>query len=465
MTSDADGGLTGTHTSERARLRESFRYLEHAPLGILVVHGSDHVVMYANASFRESIGLNDADIVSHRIADVLDRQNFSPRHAVARSDIVASLDAARGERIQQSTAAASVKVSPNVSVNLSLPATMNEAGDTDDSSDTGAGSTWRCKIWPVELNGAWIDQLIVELWRVSSGQSSLVRQRDIAERMLLGALRERALREQNAELYDAANAARAVAEAAQLRAEDAQREAEAANSVKAQFLASISHELRTPLNAISGYAQLIEMGLRGPVTEAQISDLRRIQHSQAHLLSLINEILNYAKLEAGRVVYDMQSIPLPQVLSGAEELVRPQLSKHGMQYRFAGCVDAADTPRTVDVRVVADREKLTQIFLNLLTNAIKFGRPGGQITVSYRTLHGNVSVSVSDTGRGIPADKLQTIFDPFIQVGRNLSSGDKGVGLGLAISRDLARGMGGDLTVESVEGEGSAFTLTLALDG
>lgn len=466
MTPDAESGLSGvmgTHVSERALLRESFSYLEYAPLGILVVHGSDHAVMYANASFRESTGLSDAAIIGRRIADVLiDSQSSAPHRTLAKSDIIALLDSCRGERIQQSDAAVSIKVSTNVSVNLSLPAGVNEARDTDDISETGDQSTWRCKVWPVEWKGAWIDQLIVELWRVDGGESSVVRQRDIAERMLLGALRERALREANVQLYEAANAARVLAETAQSRAEDAQREAEAANSAKAQFLASMSHELRTPLNAIGGYAQLIEMGLRGPVTAAQVVDLRRIQHSQTHLLGLINNVLNYAKLEAGRVVYDMQSLSLRDVLASAESLVSPQLRENGIHYRFVECTDAADASRTIQVRLMADWEKLTQIFLNLFTNAIKFTAPGGRITVACRTLDGKVSVTVSDTGRGIPADKLKTIFDPFVQVGRGLSSTDTGVGLGLAISRDLARGMGGDLTAESVEGEGSVFTLTLA---
>ncbi len=457
MTLEAEGGLIGAQANERVVFLESFRYLEHAPVSILVVHGDDHAVIYANASFCQSSGLNDAAIVSRRITDVLNSHTSAPRGDIPKSDIVALLDRVRGERILQGDAMFSVKLSANVSVDVSHEASVNQTGDTGDQG------IWRCKVWPVEWMGAWIDQLVVELWRVDSSESLLVRQRDIAERMLLGALRERSLREENAELYEAANAARDAAEAAQLLAEGSQREAEAANAAKAQFLASMSHELRTPLNAISGYAQLIEMGLRGPVTEAQISDLRRIQYSQEHLLSLINEVLNYAKLEAGRVVYDMQSIALRNVLVTAESLVNPQLRKNGMHYSFVECTDAADPSQTVQVRLTADSEKLTQILINLLTNAIKFSPHGGRIPVGCRTLGGNVLVSVSDTGRGIPADKLETIFDPFVQIGRGLSSSDTGVGLGLAISRDLARGMGGDLTAESVEGEGSVFTLTLSL--
>jgi signal transduction histidine kinase len=267
----------------------------------------------------------------------------------------------------------------------------------------------------------------------------------------------------NARLYAVANDARAVAEEAQVHAKAAQHQAEAANSAKAQFLANMSHELRTPLNAIGGYAQIMEMGLHGAITEAQRNDLGRIQRSQAHLLGLINAVLNYAKLEAGQIIYATQDIVLNEVMVDAESLVAPQLRAKGLQYHYTPCPESSDGSCMIPTRVNTDPEKLRQILLNLLSNAIKFTASGGQITVACRTADGTASVSVTDTGCGIPIDKLQTIFDPFVQVGRGLNSTDAGIGLGLAISRDLAIGMGGDLTVESVEGEGSTFTVILQL--
>lgn len=428
--------------------------------------------MYANASFRESSGLADSAILSRPITDVLDHHATDRHPNPPRTDIVGLLDRVRGERIHQADASVSVKVSANVSVNVSVEASVIPSGDSSikhgttqvaDEEQTGDQGSWRCKVWPVEWKGTWIDQLIVELWHARAGESSLVRQRDIAERMLLSALRERSLSEENARLYEAANAARVLAEEARLRAELAQGEAEAANSAKAQFLANMSHELRTPLNAISGYAQLIELGLRGPVTEEQVSDLQRIQRSQSHLLGLINAVLNYAKLEAGQVAYDMRSVSLRDVLVSAETLVNPQLHQKGLHYTFAGCTDRANSALSAPARLMADGEKLTQILLNLFTNAIKFTASGGSINVSCQAADGTAIVRVEDTGRGIPADKLESIFEPFVQIGRTLSSADTGVGLGLAISRDLAVGMGGSLTAESVDGEGSTFTLTLPL--
>jgi signal transduction histidine kinase len=164
-------------------------------------------------------------------------------------------------------------------------------------------------------------------------------------------------------------------------------------------------------------------------------------------------VLNYARLEAGRVAYDTTDVPLGAAVAAVEALVAPQMRAKGLSYTVEPC------PPELTAR--ADAEKLRQVMLNLLTNATKFTSAGGQVTVTCAARPDSVLVSVRDTGIGIPADKLHTVFDPFVQVGRRLSTPDEGVGLGLAISRDLARGMGGDLTVESLVGVGSTFTLTL----
>ncbi|GJG85975.1 hypothetical protein tb265_11560 [Gemmatimonadetes bacterium T265] len=233
----------------------------------------------------------------------------------------------------------------------------------------------------------------------------------------------------------------------------ARAEAEAANAAKSQFLATMSHELRTPLNAIGGYVELIELGIRGPVTPEQRTDLEKIQRSQRHLLGLINGVLNYARVEAGAVHYDLADVLLDEVLATCEALTAPQVRAKGLTLRHDAC------DRTLRVR--ADREKLQQVVLNLLSNAVKFTEPGGRVTLACAGDAAAVRVAVADTGIGIARDQLARVFEPFVQVDARLTRTQEGTGLGLAISRDLARGMGGDLTAESAPGAGSTFTLTL----
>jgi signal transduction histidine kinase len=235
----------------------------------------------------------------------------------------------------------------------------------------------------------------------------------------------------------------------------ARREAEAANRAKAEFLATMSHELRTPLNAIGGYAELLEMGIRGPVTPQQVEALRRVQASQRHLLGLINEVLNYAKLETGTVHYDFADVRLRGALADAEALVAPQAQAKGLALVVTPCSPA--------LAVRADGEKLRQVLVNLLSNAIKFTDRGGRVELTCVDDPERVRVVVRDTGIGIAPEQQDRIFEPFVQVRADLTRTAEGTGLGLAISRDLARGMGGDLTVESTLDVGSAFTLTLPL--
>jgi len=249
----------------------------------------------------------------------------------------------------------------------------------------------------------------------------------------------------------------AESELARADAEAARTEAEAANRAKSEFLAVMSHELRTPLNAIGGYVELLDMEIRGPVTAQQHADLARIQKSQRHLLGLINEVLNYAKLETGTVRYELSDVPVRDALVAAEELVLPQAEAKGLTLVVSDCPP--------DLCVRADREKFRQILVNLLSNAIKFTDRGGRIDLRCENHEDptvpTVTISVRDTGIGISPSKIEAIFEPFVQVRSDLTRTAEGTGLGLAISRELAEAMNGSLTVESEKGVGSTFRLTL----
>jgi signal transduction histidine kinase len=236
-------------------------------------------------------------------------------------------------------------------------------------------------------------------------------------------------------------------------AERAQMTAEEANAAKANFLAAMSHELRTPLNAIAGYVQLLEMGLRGPLTDEQQTDLTRIKRSQEYLLGLIEQVLVFTQLEASQIEFNAEDVKVDDLMHDTETMIAPQIRARDLTYSY----ESSDPQLTVR----ADRANTQQIILNLLTNGAKFTHPGGRLTASTASRNGSVMVSVTDTGSGIPQKMLSEIFEPFVQVDRKLNQPREGVGLGLTISRDLARAMGGDLLVESTVGVGSTFTLVL----
>jgi signal transduction histidine kinase len=262
---------------------------------------------------------------------------------------------------------------------------------------------------------------------------------DVEEReVALNVGRQCALALERARLMESERAARA--------------EADSANQVKTQFLATMSHELRTPLNAIGGYAELMEMGIHGPVTPAQREALLRIQRSQRHLLNLVNNVLSLVKLDTRHVSYDFSDVQVEQALQFVAETTGPQLLAKRLRYEQSPCGG---------IVVRADPEKLRQILINLLSNAIKFTDDGGLVRVDSVLDGAHVRIDVRDTGCGIPPDQLDAIFDPFVQVDRRLNRPIEGTGLGLAISRELAQAMEGRLTVRSVVGEGSTFSLRL----
>ena len=288
-----------------------------------------------------------------------------------------------------------------------------------------------------------------------------VRARAAADAIERAKVLNRGLQEMRQRLQDAlaeAEEARAEARERAEQAESARAAADEANRAKTDFLAAMSHELRTPLNAVAGYVDLIDAEIYGPITVAQKQALERVRRSQEYLLMLINDVLHFAKLEAGRLEFSIRDFPLCEVLEGVASAVEPLAGARGITYAGDPC-DAA-------LFVRGDPDRVRQVLLNLVGNALKFTPPGGRVAIHCEPTPERVHVRVQDTGRGIPADRLEVIFDPFVQLDRNRHEvSQQGVGLGLAISRDLARGMGGNLMAESVEGGGSTLTLTLPRSG
>ena len=237
--------------------------------------------------------------------------------------------------------------------------------------------------------------------------------------------------------------------------QSARKEAEAANRIKTELFARLSHEFRTPLHAVSGYLEILEQNIHGVLTADQRRDVQRIHQAQEHLMTLVNMILDFAKLEGGPIELSMAEIPIEETLRSAEALVAPQFAKKAIAYTHH--------PGDASATVFADREKVQQILLNLLANAMRFTPSGGAVDLDWRVENGTLLMHVRDTGPGIPEEKAEQIFEPFVQLRAPGSVPSGGTGLGLAISRDLARAMGGDVRVTSAVGVGSVFTLLLPL--
>ncbi|MDP9348928.1 MAG: hybrid sensor histidine kinase/response regulator [Gemmatimonadota bacterium] len=251
-----------------------------------------------------------------------------------------------------------------------------------------------------------------------------------------------------------------------LRERAARQEAEAANRSKSEFLAVMSHELRTPINAIMGYTELLDMGIAGPVTEAQRAQLARVRASSEHLLGLINEILDLAKVESGRMQVRRDPARVAAVVGSALALAGPQADRRGIRIDDQCGADG-------NTYFLGDEDRVRQVLVNVIGNAVKFTDPGGRITITCGELDAADSpvqpatggpltyIRVADTGIGIVPEDLERVFQPFVQADQGHTRAHEGTGLGLSISRELARLMGGDLTAESEVGVGSTFTLWL----
>jgi signal transduction histidine kinase len=231
--------------------------------------------------------------------------------------------------------------------------------------------------------------------------------------------------------------------------------AEQSNRARTDALGRVTHELRTPLNAIGGYAELLSLGVRGPVNAAQVKDLERIRWNQGHLLELITDILNFVRVDTRRIVYKLSDTDLGAVAREVGEMIEPVFTGRGQQLIF----ENACSPGAA--MAVADADRVRQIMINLMTNASKYSPSGASATARCGETPAGAFVEITDAGHGIPDDQQESLFEPFVQLPAGTDRRNGGVGLGLAIARQLARGMGGDLTVQSQLGTGSTFTLSL----
>ena len=233
------------------------------------------------------------------------------------------------------------------------------------------------------------------------------------------------------------------------------RDASEANAVKTEFLRTISHELRQPLNAMRGYLGLWTDGLRGELPPGMLDDIARLSRNQEHLTTLIEDLLSFTRLDAGELRIERVPVPVDPIFTALEAMMRPMMDSRGIRF--------ASVPCPPMVTVLGDHDRIIQVCLNLVTNAMRATDASGEVTMRCLAADGYATIEVIDTGHGIPEDKLESIFAPFVQVGRALNAPKEGAGLGLAISRGLAEAMGGTLTVHSVVGKGSTFALRLPM--
>jgi PAS domain S-box-containing protein len=396
----------------------------------------ESVIRSWNAGARRVFGYEAAEIVGQSVYTLI-----PPELHHEEREIIAQL--LRGQRVDHYETVRVRKDGSRIDVSLSVSPIRNASGEIIGAAKVARDVSEAKRLQRAERELLeQLQELTSELEQQIEEAQSLQEEIEHANNELLGSLA-------NAEV------ARAEAEVARRDANDARWVAEEANAAKSQFLATMSHELRTPLNAIVGYVELLEIGVRGPLTEAQREDLARIRRSEQTLHRLIEDVLSFARLESGKLDYRYEDVVLDEFLATLEGFIAPRLVQKNLGYRL--------DPVGAAVIVSMDRDKVEQIMLNLLSNAVKF-TDRGRIEVRCVVDGGTFRIDVRDTGRGIRAPLLDSIFEPFVQGDGSLTRPAEGTGLGLSISRQLARTMGGDITVESSLGEGSTFALVLPSD-
>ena len=395
-------------TAVSTALRES---ADRSPLAIAIVEGPTHVIRYANAAFRVLTGSEETRVLGTALKDLI------PPVAAALLDLLTRV------REQQ------------------LPQADVEIACTE-PEPTCRAEGWQVTVWPVGRAGGDrdVDSLAVQLRDATAEAdehrrhaATVAELQEVNERLVLSSLREQTLREQ----------------------------AQAASVAKSTFLATMSHELRTPLTAIIGYEELLADGITGPVTAAQRMQLARIKSCSDHLLELIDEILTLSRVEARQEVVRVATVHVLEMVEMTTALVTPMATAKGLTLTVDAPRPGPDAPA---LTLQTDAIKVRQILLNLLSNAVKYSDRGG-ITLSLREERERVVFEVRDTGIGIPPEHLEQIFDVFWQVRQTATRTVNGAGLGLSVSRRLAQLLGGNVTAESVMGQGSTFTFWLPMHG
>ena len=395
----------------------------------------DSVIRSWNSGARRIFGYDSAEIVGKPIYTLIPPELYHEE-----TEIIARL--LRGERVDHYETVRVRKDGARIDVSLSVSPIRNESGQIIGAAKVARDVTEAKRLQRAEQELLeQLQELTTELEQQVEEAQSLQEEVEQANNELVSSLAD-------------AEVARDEAEIARREAEAARHAAEDANAAKGQFLATMSHELRTPLNAIIGYVDLLEFGVHGPLTELQREDLVRIRRSEETLHRLIEDVLSFAKLESGKVEYRYEMVALGEVLGTLDGFIAPRLAQKNLEYHF--------DPTHASVTVSIDRDKVEQIMLNLLSNAVKF-TDKGRIEVRCAVQDSTFRIVVKDTGRGIEPTLWDTIFEPFMQGDRTLTRLAEGTGLGLSISRQLARAMGGDITVESEVGKGSTFAVVLPL--